>query len=578
MYYDFKVKIPDIKGKIYEKTIKDVTYINYEYDRVYKPDKKYNIPKRTTIGKKCTDDPNMMYPNPNFLKYFPDAELPKDQSRSGRSSCLRIGAFLVIEKLMMESMVDKIIGGIYNDDRGAGLFLDLASYYLITENNAGQYYPDYAYNHPLFTPGYKTYSDSTISTFTKQISVDDSVEFQNEWNAIKKKKDKIYISYDSTNKNCQAGDIDIVEFGHAKEEKGLPVFNYSIAYDCNNREPLFYESYPGSIVDVSQLQLMLNKAVAYGYKNAGFILDRGYFSRENIRYMDKCGYDFVIMVKGMKSFVNEAILQVKDTFEKKRQYTIRRFKVNGTTLKTPVFSSDEKDRYLHIYYSYERASAERAALEAKIDRIAAYLKKYEGQQVVIDKSYEKYFSLEYYHEGKEDQCFVCGIEKSSVIDAELELCGYFCIITSAEMSAKEALELYKSRDASEKLFKSDKSFLGNRSMRVYTEESLEGKILIAFVALIIRNRMYTKLKDAEEEMPEQPNYMNVPAAIRELEKIEMIRQADGIYRLDHAVTKTQKTILKAFGIDANYVKRKAQEISDQLNPKVLKVKINGGGS
>ncbi len=578
MYYDFKVKIPDIKGKIYEKTIKDVTYINYEYDRVYKPDKKYNIPKRTTIGKKCTDDPNMMYPNPNFLKYFPDAELPKDQSRSGRSSCLRIGAFLVIEKLMMESMVDKIIGGIYNDDRGAGLFLDLASYYLITENNAGQYYPDYAYNHPLFTPGYKTYSDSTISTFTKQISVDDSVEFQNEWNAIKKKKDKIYISYDSTNKNCQAGDIDIVEFGHAKEEKGLPVFNYSIAYDCNNREPLFYESYPGSIVDVSQLQLMLNKAVAYGYKNAGFILDRGYFSRENIRYMDKCGYDFVIMVKGMKSFVNEAILQVKDTFEKKRQYTIRRFKVNGTTLKTPVFSSDEKDRYLHIYYSYERASAERAALEAKIDRIAAYLKKYEGQQVVIDKSYEKYFSLEYYHEGKEDQCFVCGIEKSSVIDAELELCGYFCIITSAEMSAKEALELYKSRDASEKLFKSDKSFLGNRSMRVYTEESLEGKMLIAFVALIIRNRMYTKLKDAEEEMPEQPNYMNVPAAIRELEKIEMIRQADGIYRLDHAVTKTQKTILKAFGIDANYVKRKAQEISDQLNPKVLKVKINGGRS
>lgn len=578
MYYDFKVKIPDIKGKIYEKTIKDVTYINYEYDRVYKPDKKYNIPKRTTIGKKCTDDPNMMYPNPNFLKYFPDAELPKDQSRSGRSSCLRIGAFLVIEKLMMESMVDKIIGGIYNDDRGAGLFLDLASYYLITENNAGQYYPDYAYNHPLFTPGYKTYSDSTISTFTKQISVDDSVEFQNEWNAIKKKKDKIYISYDSTNKNCQAGDIDIVEFGHAKEEKGLPVFNYSIAYDCNNREPLFYESYPGSIVDVSQIQLMLNKAVAYGYKNAGFILDRGYFSRENIRYMDKCGYDFVIMVKGMKSFVNEAILQVKDTFEKKRQYTIRRFKVNGTTLKTPVFSSDEKDRYLHIYYSYERASAERAALEAKIDRIAAYLKKYEGQQVVIDKSYEKYFSLEYYHEGKEDQCFVCGIEKSSVIDAELELCGYFCIITSAEMSAKEALELYKSRDASEKLFKSDKSFLGNRSMRVYTEESLEGKMLIAFVALIIRNRMYTKLKDAEEEMPEQPNYMNVPVAIRELEKIEMIRQADGIYRLDHAVTKTQKTILKAFGIDANYVKRKAQEISDQLNPKVLKVKINGGRS
>ena len=87
------------------------------------------------------------------------------------------------------------------------------------------------------------------------------------------------------------------------------------------------------------------------------------------------------------------------------------------------------------------------------------------------------------------------------------------------------------------------------------------------------NRMYTKIKDSEEEMLEKPNYMNVPAAIRELEKIEMIRQADGVYRLDHAVTATQKTILKVFGIDANYIKRKTKEISDWLNPKVKTVKI-----
>ena len=37
MYYDFKVKIPEVKGKIYERTIKGVVYINYEYDRIYKP-------------------------------------------------------------------------------------------------------------------------------------------------------------------------------------------------------------------------------------------------------------------------------------------------------------------------------------------------------------------------------------------------------------------------------------------------------------------------------------------------------------------------------------------------------------
>lgn len=162
MYFDFLVKIPDVKGKIYEKTIKGVTYINYEYDRIYKPEKKYNIPKRTTIGKKSEEDPCMMYPNPNFLTYFPDTELPESQERGGRSSCLRVGAYLVIQKLIMETMIDKIVKSIYNDDRGSGLFLDLASYFLVTENNAGQYYPDYIDLQKIFTENASFFADYCI--------------------------------------------------------------------------------------------------------------------------------------------------------------------------------------------------------------------------------------------------------------------------------------------------------------------------------------------------------------------------------------------------------------------------------
>lgn len=49
--------------------------------------------------------------------------------------------------------------------------------------------------------------------------------------------------------------------------------------------------------------------------------------------------------------------------------------MNSTTVKTKVFCSDEKDRYLHSYYSNSMVVAEREELESKIDRIAAYLKK-----------------------------------------------------------------------------------------------------------------------------------------------------------------------------------------------------------
>ena len=51
--------------------------------------------------------------------------------------------------------------------------------------------------------------------------------------------------------------------GHSKENEETNIFNYAIAYDTANREPLFYELYPGSINDISQLQCTVDKAKEY---------------------------------------------------------------------------------------------------------------------------------------------------------------------------------------------------------------------------------------------------------------------------------------------------------------------------
>ena len=51
--------------------------------------------------------------------------------------------------------------------------------------------------------------------FLRSIKESQRQDFLDQWNADRCKRERIYISYDSTNKNCQAGDIDIVEFGPA---------------------------------------------------------------------------------------------------------------------------------------------------------------------------------------------------------------------------------------------------------------------------------------------------------------------------------------------------------------------------
>ena len=564
MFLKYKVDIPVVPGKLVRKNRGGHTYIEYEYDRIYDPVKQYTYPKRASIGRVDPEDPTRMTPNENFLKYFPDAEIPEETDRSERSPYLNIGTYVVLHKLIQDCKLKEILDE-YMDEKDTGFLLDLACYSIIEENNAGQYYPDYAYEHALFTPDMKIYTDLKVSDFLHGLKPEQSVGFLNSWNRSKNKRQKIYLSYDSTNKNCQAGDIDLVEYGNAKVDAGLPIFNYSVACDSANREPLFYELYPGSLNDVSQLICMTNKAHGYGYRNIGFILDRGYLSKKNLAYMDQNGYSFLIMVKGMKDFICGIIEGNQGDFENSRGRYIDMYDVYGTTVKRFLCEGDTKKRNFHIYYSDGKAYSEKQEIKQRIRRLKKYLDSCVGKECVpFGPEIRKYFHLNYEKDGKTLKLVE---ENTSAVEKELSLAGYFAIVSSDNMTAREAIELYKSRDASEKLFRSDKSYLGNKSMRVHSDEALSSKVFIQFIALILRSRIYTALKEKSEKMLKKPNYLTVPAALKELEKIVMIRQLDGVYRLDHAVTATQKIILDAFGLNEGNVRYQAKEIENILQKK-----------
>ena len=307
---------------------------------------------------------------------------------------------------------------------------------------------------------------------------------------------------------------------------------------------------------------MIDKAHGYGYWNIGFILDRGYFSKANLEYMEKNGYSFLIMVKGMKDFIREIVIENQGSFENSRGKYIDRYDLYGTTVRRLLYEGDTKKRNIHIYYSDGKAYGEKQEIKQKIRRLKKYLDGCVGKEcVAFGPEIMKYFYLNFEQDGK---TLKLAEENASAVEKELSLAGYFAIVSSENMTAREAIELYKSRDVSEKLFRSDKSYLGNKSMRVYSDEALSSKVFIQFIALILRSRIYIALKEKSEKMLKRPNYLTVPAALKELEKIVMIRQLDGVYRLDHAVTATQKTILEAIGLNEGNVRYQAKEIEKIL--------------
>ena len=150
MCFDYTVPVPNIPGKITYQKHRNTTYVYFEYARIYQKDKRYNVPRRDAIGK-LADDRSLMFPNQKYYKHFPDEVPPVEDSAEDRSKCLQCGGFMVIQKVIEDYHLEEMLAPYLGRD--TGLFLDLAAYTILTEDNAGQYYPMYAYHHPLFTPG-----------------------------------------------------------------------------------------------------------------------------------------------------------------------------------------------------------------------------------------------------------------------------------------------------------------------------------------------------------------------------------------------------------------------------------------
>lgn len=122
-------------------------------------------------------------------------------SEAHRSCALRIGPYAVIRAILQEYKLLDMLSRYFWD--GCGFLLDTAYYMNVDEENAGQYYPDFAFCHPLFSEGIQIYSNSKVSRFMNLVTKDQIRGFLNEWNWKRDHRQRIYIFYDSSNKNCQ---------------------------------------------------------------------------------------------------------------------------------------------------------------------------------------------------------------------------------------------------------------------------------------------------------------------------------------------------------------------------------------
>lgn len=533
---------------------KSGNYVYLTAAKNYLKDRKYNENKRICIGR-LLDDAVHMKPNKNYFKYCAEeGELPPAPERD---DSLRSGLYLAVEKTMEESGLSDIMEEYGEED--AALMKDIIMYMIGSESDVMQYFPEFGKENVLFSD--RVHEDTEISELLNRLSKTQHEAFLQEWNRAHNDIRHVYISYDSTNMNTVADGIEMAEFGPAKDDPDIPDVNYSLAYDQDHGIPCFYELYHGSIIDNSQCRFMVDRAKSFGYENIGFIFDRGYFSRGNIKYCDDNNYALIIMAKGNAKFVSGIVEEQMTGLKLMRApLYLSEHEVFGITVKEPIFEGDKK-RWVHVYYDGARANGETVAYLSQLKKTDEELQKKLDQKLNRRedlRAYEKIYTLKF----DENGYFKEFTRKKKAIQNHLDHLGFFVIITSEEMTASEALTKYRHRDSIEKLFRADKAFLGMNALRVGTDAALETKALLSFIAIIVRNDMFSRLKPLYQK--DRKKY-TVPSAIRILQSLKINKLPDGKYHQMYALTKRQKAILGVYGITPAEYRKSVGKINSELS-------------
>lgn len=532
------VRIPD--GAI----IYGSGYVYVNVSSKYDPLVKYTRTVRQCIGKNI--DGKSMYANKIYSALFEKnlfSEAPK------KSDTISVGIHLLISQISEISHLDRALVNAFDEDE-ARLIKDLATFLLVSETSAFQHFPAFGYSNALFSD--KTFSDSYISKFLQDKIRPTQIQgFQTEWADCNRGSGKAYLCYDSTNINCVSEGVELAQMGHAKDDATKPQVNVEYVVRQEDGLPLIYKDYPGSIVDITEASDMIETIQSLGYQDITVICDRGYISQENMESFDKAGINFLMMLRSNLKVNKKMIEKYGAKIRLRSEKFIPEHDLYGMTVRHRI-NNKGACRYFHIFWDQVSGEKIRKNIMRKVESIANELNKKVSKNRSLsekdEKNYSKYFIIELEPQSRIVKSFQ---HSHLAIDKEVSAAGFFILISSEEMTCKEALDAYSKRDCVEKSFRALKTNIGMDTIRAHSDECAGGRLFVSFVASIMRAFIFHGLK--ELRIKDRKNF-TVPASIQELKKIEVFRDCKTEkYSRRYKLTAKQKKIYAAFDLNESDV-------------------------
>lgn len=445
-----------------------------------------------------------------------------------------IGENLIIEKAIKSTGVKPFLKKAFPKEDTQAI-LDLASYILCT---GAALSTSEAW---LESHGKKNLSPQRISELLGRLDEDTVSSFLGPW--MERKGKGKSLCYDITSISSYARNNHYVEWGHNRDKEKLPQINLALLSAMNSDLPIWFSPLSGSMNDSNTLQEMVRRLKKLEVRPFAFIMDRGFYSQENLNFVTDHGIKFIIPVPQSVKWTHPLIQEMRSQMMENVSGYIR--KENGTIIQSQTVYAplpDGSRAWLHIYRDDE------AALHKKQSFMDTYSKRFDelsnGEPVTEHAEfYEEFFELGY--KTKNGQRIQAKKKPETYFDEHFF--GYWCIYTNAEKDAKVALECYRERNSIEVLFDDLKNQLDCERLRVHSSTAMYGRLLIQFIALILLTWIRKVIEEKGTRFSKYAkSYRDVLRRVTSFSKVSFKGKYKPIYSTP---TKGTRLIFEVFDID-----------------------------
>ena len=350
------------------------------------------------------------------------------------------------------------------------------------------------------------------------------------------------LFYDTTSISSYSEALAQAGWGRNKDRVPLPQLNLAMLVGRKSGVPLYYRKVAGNVADVATVRTLIRDMEPAFSGKVRLVMDRGFWSAANVNAMMREHFKFLIGVPTSLRLFRDAVdehgagLRSWANFDEGTGLYGMRLPhawdyEEARPRKGDVVRAKRRS-YLYLFFDASRAAeAERdlaALLRACSRELAA------GNRVEAhERHYDEYFEV------------VRGrpVGRDGAIAAATARAGYFALFSNEVMEPFEALAAYHDKDAIEKRFGDVKGLLDFRTPRVSTEETLSGKLLVVFVALVIAAWLRRRMRETglDEEY-------TLEGLLDEVETIERYTQEGRRPRVCE-VSKRQRAIFERLGYD-----------------------------